>query len=193
MRSIIAGSPSDGTGVKPGDRIVAIGSQPIRDNFDALAAVLDLVPDKNVDVRVERDGILILVSITPGVRPDDPRPDVLDDFTLHTGLRLTSGDGRFHRHALVFAGMNRTARDSMPRFEAELFAASPALSSLLPGQEALEGKSRRHPVVSRDDLAALIRRCFVGEQFVALAHWSGEGQTSIDRAHVNRKIYPVVL
>ena len=36
-------------------------------------------------------------------------------------------------------------------------------------------------------------RCFVEEQFVALVHWDFGSGKAIDRAHVHRKIYPVVL
>ncbi|MGH9797862.1 MAG: hypothetical protein ACRD5D_06855, partial [Candidatus Polarisedimenticolia bacterium] len=85
------------------------------------------------------------------------------------------------------------ARSRMPAFEAELFAGNPALVAIVPGQSVLDGRNRRFPVTSPGDLDAIVPRCFVGEQFVALLHWENGALGSIDRAHVDRKIYPVVL
>lgn len=193
IRSIVPGGPSDGAGFAPGDLIVSVGPRPVRDNFEALGAVLDLVPDREIDLVVRRGDRLLRVRVTPGVRPPDPRPDALDDFALHTGLRLTLESVHGRKDRLVFAGMSGEARRSMPGFEAELFADTPTLRSIIPGQDALAGRPRRRPVRSIDDLASLLRRCFVEEQFVALAHWSDDGRASVDRAHVHRKVYPLVL
>ena len=89
--------------------------------------------------------------------------------------------------------MSSDTRLSMPALEAELFAEGPVLGSILPGRDLLDGRRRRIPVDSLEALASLVRRCFVQDQFVALAHWNSKPRRTLDRAHVHRKIYPVVI
>lgn len=193
IRSVLSGGPAEGTGLRRGDRIVSIEGRAIPDDFAALDAVLDLTPDRPVQVEVERDGSRRMFTLIAGRRPPDPRPNPLDDFTLHTGLRLNARPRGENGALLSFAGMNREARGAMPAFEADLFARGAILDAILPGQDALAGQSGSVPIQSLDELAALLRRCFVREQFVALAHWSDRVGNSLDRAHVHRKIYPLIL
>ncbi|MCZ6694907.1 MAG: S1C family serine protease [Acidobacteria bacterium] len=193
IRSIVSGGPADGVGLRRGDRIVTLGGRATPDNFAALGAVLNLVPDRPVEVEVERDGTTRIFTLRAGRRPPDPRPDALDDFTLHTGLRLTARPRGEDGAVLSFAGMTPEARGAMPEFEADLFARGAILDAILPGQDVLAGRSKRVSIRSLDELAALMQRCFVKEQFVALAHWSDRGGNSLDRAHVHRKIYPLIL
>ena len=94
---------------------------------------------------------------------------------------------------LVFAEMSQETRHEMPAIEIDLFSERPALASLLPGGDLLQGKKRRVPIDASSDLEALIARCFVREQFVAMAHWSLGGRRTLDQAHVHRKIYPFVI
>ncbi len=193
IRSVVPGGPADGAGFRPGDHILAIDGRATPDDFAALDAVLDLVPDRSVTVEVERDGSIHSFTVTAGIRPADPRPDALDDFTLHTGLRLQARTRGDRGAVLSYSAMTDEARGSMPEFEAELFERGAILGSLLPGQDALAGRAARETIDSLEELSALLNRCFVNEQFVALAHWSDRGGGSLDRAHVHRKIYPVVL
>jgi serine protease DegQ len=193
VRSVVSDGPSEEAGFRRGDRIMSIDGRTVADNFAALDALLDLEPDRTVTVEVARDGAILALSVIVGVRPPDPRPDALDDFTLHTGLRLRASRRTDDGATLTFAGMSPRARGAMPGFEAELFAQGPTLGSILPGQDALAGRAGRIAVGSIDDLAVLVRRCFVKEQFVAMAHWTDRGGGSLDRAHVHRKIYPVIL
>ncbi len=145
-------------------------------------------------VGVERSGSALDLVVSVVARPPDPRPDPLDDFTLHTGLRLTPRlDPDQGRPQIASSGLSERARSEMLPFEAELFASGPILGALLPGQDALAGSSKRSPVASTGDLSDLLPRCFVNEQFVALAHWTSDSGRTVDRAHVHRKIYPVVI
>lgn len=194
VRRVFPGSPASEAGARPGDRIVAIGGRPARDNFEALDAALDLETGREATVTVERDGRSLDLKMTPAPRPADPRPDPIDDFALHTGFRLRPKDpGGDGRGTLALASMSSRTRRDLPEFEAVLFDERPALVSILPGQNALAGLTRRLSVLSADDLEAIIGRCFVEEQFVALAHWDFGSRKTLDRAHVHRKIYPVVL
>lgn len=194
VRSVIDNSPADEAGFASGDRILAIGARRPQDNFEGLDAVLDLSPGGTVTVEVERDGVRLELAVAVGTRPADPRPDPLDDFALHTGFRLAFQEtGAPERAALVLTEVTARARATMPSIESDTFMPGAILESLLPGEDALAGASKRPAIDSSDDLAALLSRCFVGEQFVALAHWSREGRRTLDRVHVSRKIDPVVL
>jgi S1-C subfamily serine protease len=194
VRRVFPGSPAERAGLRPGDRITAIGNRPARDDFDALDAVLDLSPGGSVRIVVSRGAERIELTATVGTRPPDPRPDPLDDFTLHTGLRLVPrADAEAGLTVLASAGMSPRLMSELLPLEADLFASSPILGSLLPGQDALAGGSKRPSPTSAEDLASLLPRCFVGEEFVALAHWTTGDMRTIDRAHVHRKVYPVVL
>jgi hypothetical protein len=194
VRRVYPDSPADEAGLRVGDRIAAIGPAPTGDLYAALDAVLDLEPGEKTTITVERAGAFVTLPIAPAARPADPRPDPIDDFALHTGFRLQPRtEDRDSRAALSLAGMTPFIRRDLPEFEATLFDERPALVSILPGQNALAGLTRRLPVPSLEDLSAIMRRCFVEEQFVALAHWDFGSGKALDRAHVHRKIYPVVL
>lgn len=194
VRRVFPGSPASEAGLRAGDLVVAVGAVATRDNFAALDAVLDLTAGQETTVTVEREGQEVPLKIVPAPRPPDPRPDPLDDFALHTGFRLLPRPvAKEGRGTLALAGMSSRTRRDLPEFEAVLFDERPTLVSILPGQNALAGLTRRLPVLSASDLQAIIERCFVEEQFVALAHWDFAGSKTLDRAHVHRKVYPVVL
>jgi S1-C subfamily serine protease len=194
VRQVLSGSPAEKAGLKRGDRLTTIAGRPVRDNFEALDAVLDLAAGADATVEVERSGRIVPLSLVTGLRPDDPRPDPLDDFYLHTGIQLAAGPAaRGGQGTFVLDAISREARARMTDPEMELFRERPSLGSLLPGAELLGGSSRRHPVGSAEGLAGLIGRCFVEDQFVALIHWDLGGGRTIDRAHVHRKIHPVII
>lgn len=192
IRSVLPGSPGETAGFRAGDRLTAIHGRVVRNHFEALDAVLDLPIGDTVTIEAVRAGAPLSIVVEIGARPPDPRPDPVDDFTLHTGLRLRPAADRAPA-PLTLAGMSPRARHDMAAFEAEMFDERPALGSILPGHDALSGETRRASVGSTTDLAAILERCFVRDQFVALVHWKFPGHRTIDRAHVHRKIYPVVL
>lgn len=194
VRHVFPGGPAATAGVRAGDRIVAIGGRTVRDNFEALDAALDLEAGKDIVLTLDRAGRRLSLGITAAVRPDDPRPGPFDDFALHTGLRLrVRSEARNGHSRLALAGLSAPAVAATSTIEAGLLAQDLVLGSLVPGQDLLAGQGRPVRVFSDDDLAALLPRCFVRDQFVALAHWSRPGSATVDRAHVHRKIYPVVL
>jgi S1-C subfamily serine protease len=193
-RRVFPGSPAAEAGLLAGDRIVAVGAAATGNYVTALDTVLDLAIGEKTTITVERENKTLTLPIVPAARPADPRPDPLDDFALHTGFRLQSRTaGRESRSTLALAGMTSFTRRDLPEFEANLFDERPALVSILPGQNALAGMTRRLPVPSLEDLSTIMELCFVEEQFVALAHWDFGSGKALDRAHVHRKIYPVVL
>ena len=194
VRRVHPDGPGAAAGFLRGDRIIAIGERPVRDNFDALDAVLDLAIGATIEVRIERNGLPLVLEVVAAERPADPRPDAVDDFMLHTGLRLEPRTSRSDGAGeLVFADMSQETRREMAEIEIDLFSGRPALASLLPGDDLLRGDHRRTPIAAPSDLEELISRCFVREQFVAMAHWSLGGRRTLDQAHVHRKIYPFVL
>lgn len=194
VRRVFPGSPADEAGFRRGDRIVAVNDRPVPDAFEALGAVLDLEPLRPASFDVDRDGARVRLAVKPSPRPSDPRPDPLDDFALHTGVRLEfPADPRDGRGGLAFAGMTQRTLYSMTAFEADLFRQGPALTALIPGADAMAGDPKQVRIGSPADLERLLPRCFVQEQFVATLHWIFGGRQSLDRAQVHRKIYPVVI
>ncbi len=194
VRQAFVGGPAAAAGCRKGDRIVAVGSRSVRDAFEAQDAVLDLAAGQATTITVERGGALLLLEIAAALRPDDPRPDPLDDFALHTGLRLQPELGsRSDVTPIALASMSRAASRGLAGPEAALLAERPRLASVLPGADLLRGRMRRTRVTSEENLASLMTRCFVDDQFVALVHWEiGPGQ-ALDRVHVHRKIYPIII
>jgi len=194
VRRVFPGSPAEEAGFRPGDRIIAVNDRQVRDGSGALGAVLDLGPLRPALIDVERGGARLRLAVKPAPRPPDPRPDPLDDFALHTGVRLEfPADLHDGRGGLAFAGMTQRTRFSMTAFEADLFRQEPALTSIIPGADAMAGDPKQARIGSPADLERLLPRCFVQEQFVATLHWIFNGRQSLDRAQVCRKIYPVVI
>jgi serine protease DegQ len=194
VHAVLDGSPAARAGLRPGDRIVAVGDYPVDSNAAALDATLDLTVAEPAVLLIERDGARSSVAITPAERPADPRPDPVDDFALHTGLRLLP-DPRAREERLVLSSRSilPAARSVIPSFEADLLSGGAALRGLLPGKDLLDGTTRGEAVGSIDRLAVVMQRCFVRNQFVALIHWVSDGGAQLDRAYVHRKIDPLVL
>ena len=194
VRNVAPASPAQAAGFQQGDRITEIAGRAVRDHFEALDTVLDHLPGEAIAVAIQRGGGTLILNVELGPRPADPRPAPTDDFTLHTGLKLHAAPSSpGERVALAFAGMSPRTRRTMATFEAEMFDERPTLGAILPGQDLLARHARRVPAALETDLAAVMARCFVQEQFVALVHWEFPGRTTLDRAHVHRKIYPVAL
>ena len=47
---VSASSPAKGNGLKPGDRVVRVGSQEINDRLDYVLALLEINPDDTLDI-----------------------------------------------------------------------------------------------------------------------------------------------
>ena len=66
------GGPAAKAGIRQGDRVVQIGSQPVRDPDDLSAAVNDRKPGEKVEVVVERGGERRTLTVTLGTQPSQP-------------------------------------------------------------------------------------------------------------------------
>ena len=54
--NVSASSPANGNGLRPGDRVVRVGSQEIDDRLDYVLALLELVPGDSLSLEVDRAG-----------------------------------------------------------------------------------------------------------------------------------------
>ncbi len=61
--NVSASSPANGNGLKAGDRVVRVGSQPIDDRLDYVLALLEVAPGDPLDWEVERAGERFEVAI----------------------------------------------------------------------------------------------------------------------------------
>jgi hypothetical protein len=62
---VAEGSPADAAGVRAGDRLVAIGGQPVRSTLVAQDRLAGLRPDARVGLRLLRDGQVVTVRLQP--------------------------------------------------------------------------------------------------------------------------------
>ncbi|MDB4676624.1 trypsin-like peptidase domain-containing protein [bacterium] len=60
---VSASSPANGNGLKPGDRVVRVGSQPIDDRLDYVLALLEIRPGDPLDWEVDREGERLEVAL----------------------------------------------------------------------------------------------------------------------------------
>ncbi|QDT13744.1 trypsin-like peptidase domain-containing protein [Planctomycetes bacterium K23_9] len=59
VANVSASSPAAREGVKPGDRVVRVGSQPVDDRLDYSLALLNAAPGETIPLSIERDGKLM--------------------------------------------------------------------------------------------------------------------------------------
>lgn len=64
VNEVVAGSAAAAAGLKPGDRIVAIAGQPVR-QFEDLQHIITANPGHTVSLELRRDGGLLTVPVTP--------------------------------------------------------------------------------------------------------------------------------
>ncbi|HUH12866.1 MAG TPA: RIP metalloprotease RseP [Longimicrobiales bacterium] len=64
---IVEGMPGDRAGLRPGDRIVRAGGEPIH-TFDDLVAVIQGSPEASLPLVVERDGRSVQLTVTPAAQ-----------------------------------------------------------------------------------------------------------------------------
>jgi serine protease Do len=61
-------SPAQRDGLRPGDRVVRVGSQPVDDRLDFALALLDAAPGENLDLEVERGGQRLELAMRTEIR-----------------------------------------------------------------------------------------------------------------------------
>ena len=70
VASVIAGGPADRAGLRPGDRIVAIGGEKVTQSTDVSGLVTARKPGDKLAIRISRGGDERTLSVTLGTRPD---------------------------------------------------------------------------------------------------------------------------
>ncbi|MEM1068996.1 MAG: trypsin-like peptidase domain-containing protein [Planctomycetota bacterium] len=68
IANVSASSPAARGGLKPGDRVVRVGSQPVDDRLGFVLAMLNLEPGSPIEIGVNRAGELYQVSMTTEAR-----------------------------------------------------------------------------------------------------------------------------
>lgn len=66
---VAVGSPAETAGIKTGDEILKVGLREVS-LFQEFADEIKLYPDKNVDVQVRREGLLLVLTARPGVNKE---------------------------------------------------------------------------------------------------------------------------
>lgn len=71
VRNVLTNAPAADAGIKPGDLIISINEQLIRDPSHLVAIVTQLPVDTPADVRINREGDEQTISVVVGARPSD--------------------------------------------------------------------------------------------------------------------------
>jgi Do/DeqQ family serine protease len=69
IRSVLPGGPAERAGLRPGDILVAIEGNPVKDPSSMLNLVAALVPGKPATIRLQRENKTLEVKLTVGTRP----------------------------------------------------------------------------------------------------------------------------
>jgi len=74
VTGVLSNSPAAQAGVRPGDVVLSVAGQPVRDVAALLAAVAALPPGQVAQLQIERRGGALALQVTPGRRPP-PAPE----------------------------------------------------------------------------------------------------------------------
>ncbi len=74
IANVSASSPAARGGLKPGDRVVRVGSQSVDDRLDFVLAMLNMDPAAPIDLGVDRDGKRYELSMTANTRRVESLP-----------------------------------------------------------------------------------------------------------------------
>ncbi|MDP8967059.1 MAG: trypsin-like peptidase domain-containing protein [Actinomycetota bacterium] len=70
VAGVVPGGPAARAGLRPGDRIVAIGGREVGESADVSSAVSERKPGDRIEVRIRRGGDERTLSVTLGTRPE---------------------------------------------------------------------------------------------------------------------------
>ncbi len=84
---VSASSPAAREGLKPGDRVVRVGSQPVDDRLDFALALLNARPGEKLDLRIERDGNPMDLAMATSKAAQPASGDVSDISWAVLGVR----------------------------------------------------------------------------------------------------------
>jgi serine protease Do len=87
---VSASSPAAREGLKPGDRVVRVGSRPVDDRLDFTLALLSTRPGDSLDLRIVRDGNPMELAMTTTKAIQPASSDVSDVAWAVLGLRAKS-------------------------------------------------------------------------------------------------------
>ncbi|MDY0296668.1 MAG: RIP metalloprotease RseP [Acidobacteriota bacterium] len=71
IENVESGSPAERAGIRPGDRILGVGSQPV--NYFELPERIQQAAESSLQLQISRDGESMLLEVTPEKSADDGR------------------------------------------------------------------------------------------------------------------------
>jgi serine protease Do len=141
---VIADSPAHEAGVEPGDVLVAIDGEPVREGIDFDIALINRKPGEKLPLRLERGGEPVRATLTLGERPA-PDADALARDKL--GLEVEALPDRI----IEQLGLSRAGALVVKEVE---YGGPADAAGLEPGDVLLS--LGRHYVASREDLGQLL-------------------------------------
>lgn len=76
IANVSASSPAAREGLKPGDRVVRVGSQPVDDRLDFALAMLEATPGRELKIAIERKGQLLDLAVVTEIPMSASRQSV---------------------------------------------------------------------------------------------------------------------
>jgi predicted metalloprotease with PDZ domain len=186
---VVPGGPAHRAGLRTGDRIVAIGGQPVRSVADMSQIVGAAAPGETVDVQVDRGGVKVTLELTAGSRPTP------DDRLFPQFGRIPDSVGRLpetfgqlpaelfaRRQERPLLGVRTVELDVATRAQLEVPVLQGAVvTEVVPGSPAEQAGLRENQVIialgdreiaSPDDLAAAVEAAGAGAN-VKIAYYAG--------------------
>jgi serine protease Do len=170
ISEVVAGSPATQAGLRPGDCIVAVGTQSVANHEEYRLARIGLSPSKEVELRVERDGTSRRVRLTPWEKVDGL-------LYQHLGLRVRTRDGWNGTDVVV----------------TELRPEGPAAQRGLQAGDVINavrvlGGRRQQPwwIDSRESFARLVQQLPPGTQIELAVYRDVDGDGRLTRADEHR-------
>jgi len=93
--SIVAGSPAEGSGLKPGDEITAVNGIDLKTSGRGVSEIIQTLPDKTFPLTIARNGETQQIQVTPNIQ--DGRRMIGIGFVLPTIMVKEGFSGAFNR------------------------------------------------------------------------------------------------
>jgi len=149
IQEAVKGFPADVAGLRPGDKIVAMNGQPVKD-WDSVVRVIHDSPDRKVVFTIERDSKTMSLDVMSSRNPDDPTIG-------YVGVRPTVEMVRQNPAAAVVSGIVQTGAVTVIWAKGLIMMISGKVEADLIGPVGivqLIGQASRYGLVSLISLAA---------------------------------------
>jgi serine protease Do len=188
--SVLPQSPAQSAGFKPGDVVYGINGRLAESTYLLQEAVSSVGPGREIKLRLDRGGEMMVRPVKTMLRPTAPRIDPIEQLTSH--LRIWFDEDRKKKRVIV--------RDPHRSRRAPGLYEGALVKSVLPAQDWPEApitlnyyKTRAKPVriYSLDDLRSALERAYLGRR-MAVSFQTDVSQAPIASVAFDA-LWPIIL